>query len=93
MPTFGIVENNIIVNVIVAESLGAAKSVVDGNIIEQENPGQFGIGFYYEDGNWVAPQPYPSWIRDGLRWKAPIEYPDDGFYEWNEESKSWVKMI
>lgn len=93
MPTFGIVENNVIVNIIVAESLEAAKSVVGENIIEQEDSEQFGVGFYYENGNWIAPQPYPSWIRDGLKWKAPIEYPDNGLYEWDENSESWVKMI
>lgn len=37
--------------------------------------------------------PYPSWTQDqatGL-WIAPVERPEDGvFYEWDEETLSWV---
>ena len=41
------------------------------------------------------PQPYPSWIIDDATgfWKAPTDVPDDGDkYDWNESTKSWVKI-
>jgi hypothetical protein len=38
----------------------------------------------------ITPQPYPSWIREGSVWNAPVEYPQDGeSYSWNEKKKSW----
>lgn len=38
-------------------------------------------------------RPYPSWNLDESngRWYPPVDRPDDGlFYEWNEESLSWI---
>jgi len=53
-----------------------------------------GIGYTYnpEEDIFVTPQPYPSWIRSGSVWNAPVAYPDDeNFYTWNEKTISWVK--
>ena len=52
-----------------------------------------GIGYSYneEEDIFVAPQPYPSWVRDGSTWQPPTSYPQDGkIYEWNEEHQEWV---
>jgi len=51
-----------------------------------------GIGFAYNESEdiFIAPQPFPSWIREGSFWNAPIPKPEDGaFYYWNEETLSW----
>jgi hypothetical protein len=34
---------------------------------------------------------FPSWIWDdsSKKWKAPVSMPEDGFYIWREETKSW----
>lgn len=52
-----------------------------------------GVGFYYNDklDAFISPSPYPSWIlnKDSCLWEAPIKKPDDGFFTWNEDSKSW----
>ena len=40
-------------------------------------------------------QPYDSWVwnTETLRWEAPVPYPDDDkFYEWDEETQSWVEV-
>ena len=53
-----------------------------------------GIGYTYDpiDDAFIAPQPYPSWILDSNKqWQAPVEYPVDGFYLWNEEIGAWVE--
>ena len=53
-----------------------------------------GIGYTYnpEEDIFVTPQPYPSWIRSGSVWNAPVAHPgDDKFYTWNEETTSWVE--
>jgi hypothetical protein len=54
-----------------------------------------GIGFSYneEEDIFIAPQPFPSWIRNGSFWQAPKSMPVDGnFYEWNEETLSWIEV-
>lgn len=48
-----------------------------------------GFSYNHEEDIFIAPQPYPSWIRNGSFWKAPIAEPTDGRYSWNEEDQSW----
>ena len=51
-----------------------------------------GVGYYYnaEEDIFVAPQPYPSWTRNGSFWEAPTPMPTDGgFYRWVEEDLNW----
>jgi hypothetical protein len=55
-----------------------------------------GVGYNYneEEDIFIAPQPYPSWIRSGSIWNAPIEYPDDDKkYLWDEELGNWVESL
>ena len=55
-----------------------------------------GVGDLYDSDEdiFIKPQPYPSWIRSGSFWNAPIEYPQDGkFYSWNEELGNWVEAL
>jgi hypothetical protein len=55
-----------------------------------------GIGYSYneEEDIFVAPQPYPSWIRSGSFWEAPVAMPtDDKIYTWNEDNISWDEVI
>ena len=51
------------------------------------------IGFTYDEGRdaFIAPQPFPSWTlnEDTCSWEAPVAYPDDGHYQWNESTQSW----
>ena len=55
-----------------------------------------GIGYSYDEtlDAFIAPKPFNSWILDdNCRWKAPIPKPDDeGFYNWDESTVSWVKQ-
>jgi hypothetical protein len=55
-----------------------------------------GIGDSYnsDEDIFIAPQPYPSWIRSGSIWNAPVEYPNDGKdYIWNEQTGDWVEAL
>ena len=55
-----------------------------------------GVGFSYnsDEDIFIAPQPYPSWIRSGSFWNAPVELPDDGKdYLWDEEIGNWVEAL
>ena len=54
-----------------------------------------GIGYFYneEEDIFVAPQPYPSWSRNGSFWEAPVPIPTDNKrYVWNEETLSWDEV-
>jgi hypothetical protein len=51
-----------------------------------------GINFSYnpEEDIFVAPQPYPSWTRNGSFWEAPTPMPTDGqMYRWVEDDLNW----
>jgi hypothetical protein len=57
-----------------------------------------GIGSIYNPDADVfyAPSPYPSWVLNTTTylWEAPTPYPDDGkFYEWDEDTTSWVEVV
>ena len=51
-----------------------------------------GIGYSYneEEDIFVAPQPFPSWTRNGSFWEAPTPMPTDGQrYMWVEDDLNW----
>lgn len=51
-----------------------------------------GIGYSYneEEDIFVAPQPFPSWTRNGSTWEAPTPMPTDGtMYRWVEDDLNW----
>ena len=57
-----------------------------------------GIGYTYnpnhgDDGAFIPPQPYPSWIvnLDTALWVPPVSPPDDdGLWDWDEETQDWI---
>lgn len=54
-----------------------------------------GIGYSYnaEDDVFIAPQPFPSWSLDENHdWQAPVAMPEEGRWQWNEETLSWDSM-
>jgi hypothetical protein len=54
-----------------------------------------GIGYSYnsDEDIFIAPQPFPSWIRSGSFWNAPTPRPeDDKFYTWDEDSLTWTEQ-
>jgi len=55
-----------------------------------------GIGYEYNSAEdiFITPQPYPSWVRTGSFWDAPIPMPTDGaMYSWNEDELSWKELV
>lgn len=53
-----------------------------------------GLGFTYDEERdaFIPPKDFDSWIldEDTCLWKAPVDYPDDGFtYSWNELELDW----
>ena len=56
-----------------------------------------GVGYTYDSQRdaFIPPKLLDSWILDEetCLWKAPIEMPNDGyFYNWDENTLSWIKL-
>ena len=82
-----VIENGKVVNTIVVDSLDFMPNLVDGEI--------GGIGWDYVDGVFWPPSPFPSWVKSTITdhvggWAAPIPRPEDGAYQWDEATTSWV---
>ena len=55
-----------------------------------------GKGMEYNEAEdiFITPKPYPSWVRSGSFWDAPIPMPTDGaMYSWNEDELSWEELV
>lgn len=88
MSYYAIIENNKVVNVIVAESQDIAEKAT--NLSAIETTGVPWINWTLEDGSWRPPSPYPSWIWQENSWVAPIPMPEDeNVYVWDEDSQNW----
>lgn len=51
-----------------------------------------GVGYSYNEEKdiFIAPQPYPSWTRNGSFWEPPSAMPTDGqLYHWIEADLNW----
>ena len=54
-----------------------------------------GIGYTYDAVNdvFIAPQPFASWSLDeNFDWQPPTPRPTEGFWYWDEDSLSWIKV-
>jgi hypothetical protein len=52
-----------------------------------------GYTYSVENDIFIAPQPYPSWLLDSNNdWQPPVEAPTDGWYRWDEETTSWIRV-
>ena len=40
----------------------------------------------------IAPQPYPSWIRSGSFWNPPTSKPEGFNWVWDEENLMWQQL-
>ena len=92
-----IIENGIVKNTIVCESLELAESITGLTAVEYTAEDPAGIDWTYNSTTkkFRSPQPFPSWIynEEIKQWEAPVEYPaDDKIYTWNEASTSWIEV-
>jgi hypothetical protein len=92
-----IIENGIVVNTIVCESVELAESITGLTAVEYTDEKPAGINWTYNSTTkkFKSPQPFPSWIynEEIKQWEAPVEYPtDDKRYIWDEQTLSWVEV-
>jgi hypothetical protein len=97
MSHYAKIENNLVVQVIVAEQDFIEQ--IEGEWIQTSYTNRIrknyaGIGMIYdrERDAFYTQQPYSSWIlnEDTCIWEAPTPYPTDGnFYYWDEDTLEW----
>lgn len=95
------IENNVVVEVIVADSVEWCVEAFGGEWVRtyynKQGKNFAGVGFVYhpDKDNFSAPQPYPSWTLDaGCHWQPPTPYPTDGcLWTWDEKKLTWIDRI
>jgi hypothetical protein len=91
MSQYAEIENNVVVNVIVADAEFIATQT-DKNYVLCSGGG---IGWSFDGKNFIAPQPYPSWTLDeNNNWQPPTPMPTDSKqYAWFERNQQWIKIV
>lgn len=98
MANFAVLENNKVINIIVAESKDSAEFYTGKVCIEYTTePAE--PGGTYENNRFIKAQPFLSWVLDdNYEWQAPVSYPiqedteNPKYYSWDEETISWKEI-
>ena len=97
MKNFAIIENDIVTNVIFANSLDDAKKIAQNNTcVELKELEIAYVNGHYDGTKFYPSSPFISWIwnNDKKDWEAPIAKPtiktnEWTDYHWDEENKNW----
>ena len=94
MANFAVVDNDNVLNTIVAESKEIAEQVTGKTCIEfTTEPAEPGGTF---DGtDFIRVKPYPSWILNEEKdWEAPTPMPvvEGKMYQWIEDDLNWQEI-
>ena len=99
MAHFAKIKNNIVTEVIVAEqnfinsgTVGDSFEWVQTSYNNSFRTNYAAVGYTYDKTKdaFIAPQPYASWnLNESLIWEAPVAYPSEGKYDWNESIINW----
>lgn len=67
----------------------------DGGVALRKNYAVVGGVYDVTRDAFYAPRPYPSWTLNEQTcwWEPPIPMPTDGYYKWDEASRSWVMLV
>jgi hypothetical protein len=70
-----VIENDVVVNVMIAESLELASTLTNLEVLDAELLG-IGIGYYKENNQWIPPSPSPDWvwIESIQKWVSPADF-------------------
>ena len=94
MGDFAILQDDTVVNVIVAEDETTAEAVTGLDVLLVVD-GVPGLYWTLESDGWRPPAPFPSWVWNDTAWEAPVPMPesdDTGSYVWDEDAQDWAFM-
>jgi hypothetical protein len=93
---------NIVIQVVIAETIDWVNEKISGNWIETSLDGSIrynyaSIGDTYNStyDAFISPKVFASWVlnESTYQWEAPTPMPtDDKRYRWDEETISWVEV-
>lgn len=93
MSQFAVMNDNNVVNIIVAESKEVAENITNSACIEYFDDKPAFIGGTWDGADFIKPQPFASWVLDANKeWQAPVQQPADFnevSYLWNEATLTW----
>ena len=93
MKNFAVMEENTVINIILADSKEDAETLSNKECIDiSDTFVDIGYVFIEEKNILVKPKPYPSYIlNDSNIWQSPVAKPDtqEFTYSWNEEELIW----
>lgn len=95
MATYAVLEDGLVINRLVAESLELAELASGKTCVEYTDLQIVDNGFSYDGNNFTPPQPYASWtLSDDLIWVSPVACPAIAgkSYVWNEATTSWDEI-
>jgi len=96
MKKFAVLNEQNVINTIIAESKEIAENVTGFICLEFTNESAE-TGGTYVDNVFIPRKPYDSWILDvkNNSWQAPVQYPvEEGkFFTWDEPTLSWVEVV
>jgi hypothetical protein len=96
MSKYAVIKDEVVINLIVADSKDIAEEVTGETCIEcDDQPVE--IGGTYDGTRFINPKPYPSWVLDEeYKWVAPVSHAANPpgeeptiSYSWNEDTLSW----
>ena len=91
MPNFAVMNNDSVINTIVAESKDIAEQVTGQTCIEYTTQNSAEPGGTFDGVSFISRQPFPSWVlNEHKSWVAPIARPEEGEdWRWDEEALEW----
>lgn len=93
MADFAVVENNVVTNVVVADSTEVAEATTGRSVVPVVN-GIPGVGWTRHNNSWREPSPFSSWVWDGSTWVPPFAPPNsEDHFEWDEEVDNWILVF
>ena len=101
MSYFAKIENGIVVDTIQSSNSEWVYENLDGEWIEHPDetdrkfrPG-VGMSYDYDLDEFLWPKPFESWTlnTETCIWQPPIPKPEEGSYEWHEDTLSWELII
>ena len=91
MSNYAQIINGVVINVIVADADFIATQTNKTYVLCSRG----GIGWTFDGANFIAPQPYGSWVLDSNHnWQPPTPKPvvEGKEYVWFEPNKVWVAL-
>lgn len=91
MPNFAVIDGENVINTIVADSKTIAEQITGKKCIEFTLEDRAEAGGTFIGKTFIPRKPFNSWVLNGFNeWEAPVSYPGEGIYEWDETTVSWI---